>query len=156
MKYIDVFPYAQSDEGLRFLLLRRAPENDYPGIWQPVAGKLKEHEKAWEAGLRELQEETGFYPSHFYALDSVSTYYLHVSDEIIHVPAFLAEVSYRPPSLSQEHDAFKWLSLEEALETASWGPYREALRSIPKMLGSSPALALAKISLKNSKKVINP
>ena len=154
MKYIDVFPFAFTEDGLQFLILRRAQDNDYPGIWQPVAGKIKENEKAWEAGLRELKEETGFDPKHFYALDHVSTYYLHKYDKIIQVPAFIAETDLENPRISHEHDAFKWLSLDDALKTVSWEPYRKALASIPKLIGSSPALALAKISLKNAKKDI--
>ena len=149
MKYVDVFPFSLSNDGLRFLLLRRAPDNSYPGIWQPVAGKIKSGETAWEAGLRELKEETGFSPKQFYALDHVSSYYLHSTDEIIHVPAFMAEVELMDPTLNHEHDAFKWLLLEEAQKTASWTPYRKALDSIPDLLSSSPALALAKILLKN-------
>ena len=147
IKYIDVFPFTRSNDGLQFLLLRRGADNSYPGIWQPVAGKIKTGEKAWEAGLRELKEETGYDPFHFYALDHVSTYYLHVTDEVIHVPAFIAEVPFINPLLSHEHDDFQWLTLNQAVETASWKPYRNALLSIPELLDSSPALALAKISL---------
>lgn len=143
--YIDVFPFTQTAKGLRFLLLRRSRDNSYPGIWQPVAGKIKTGEKAWEAGLRELKEETGFSPFQFYALDHVSTYYLHASDDVIHVPAFMAEVPDTAPDLSHEHDCFKWCDLEEALRTASWGPYRQALEAIPQLLLSAPALKLAKI-----------
>ena len=150
LKYIDVFPYSRTGNDLRFLLLRRALNNSYPGIWQPVAGKIKPGEPAWEAGLRELMEETGFRPLHYYTLDHVSSYYLHRSNELIHVPAFIAEVPLSDPVLNHEHDASRWLSLEDAIETASWGPYRKALFSIPELLASSPALALAKISLKNS------
>ncbi len=149
MKYIDVFPFAHTNIGLRFLLLRRAPHNSYPGIWQPVAGKIKSGEKAWQAGLRELQEETGFLPRNFYTLDHVSSYYLHTTDEILQVPAFMAEVEQKEPTLNHEHDDFQWLTLNEAMETASWQPYRKALISIPNLLDSSPALALAKISLRN-------
>ncbi|NQV49801.1 MAG: NUDIX domain-containing protein [Candidatus Marinimicrobia bacterium] len=149
IKYIDVFPFAQTQAGLRFLLLRRASANSYPGIWQPVAGKVKPGETAGEAGLREFKEETGFTPLHFYALDHVSSYYLHVSDEIIHVPAFMAEVRVQNPKLSHEHDAFTWLTSEDAISTASWAPYKVALDKIPKLLDSSPALALAKILLKS-------
>ncbi len=156
MKYIDVFPFSQTDDGLRFLLLRRALDNSYPGIWQPVAGKIKSGETAWGAGLRELREETGFVPQHFYALDHVSTYYLHGKDEVIHVPAFIAEVDLKNPDLSHEHDTFQWLSLEKAIQTASWAPYRKALSSIPELLASSPALALAKILLKNENNHLNP
>ena len=149
IKYIDVFPFAKTEDGLRYLLLRRAPDNTYPGIWQPVAGKLKAGETAWEAGLREFREETGFSPLNFYALDHVSTYYLHTLNEVIHVPAFMAEITLQDPTLNHEHDAFRWLSIEEATQTASWAPYRQALTGIPLLLRSSPALALAKISLKN-------
>ncbi|MCF6237280.1 MAG: NUDIX pyrophosphatase [Candidatus Marinimicrobia bacterium] len=147
-QYVDVFPLARTADGLRFLLLRRSQSNSYPGIWQPVAGKLKPGEKAWQAGLREFQEETGFSAQSFYALDHVSTYYLHPSDEVIQVPAFIAEVTLNDPALSHEHDTFRWLSLEEAIELASWEPYRQALAIIPKLLDSSPALRLAKILLK--------
>lgn len=147
--YIDVFPFTLVDGQLKFLLLRRSAENTYPGIWQPVAGKVKAGEAAWQAGLRELAEETGMTPINFYSLDHLSTYYLHPSDSIIHVPAFMAEVDDRAPQLSSEHDEYQWLPLDEAVELASWKPYRNALRSIPKLLAKSPALALAKIELKN-------
>ncbi len=156
MKHVDVFPFAHTPEGLQFLLLRRAPNNTFPGIWQPVAGKIKSGEKAWQAGLRELNEETGYDPVNFYALDHVSTYYLHTTDEVIHVPAFIAEVSFEPPLLNHEHDDFQWLTLEAAVNTASWQPYRKALLSIPYLLDSSPSLALAKISLKNKNNHLNP
>ena len=148
-KYVDVFPFTRTEDGLRFLLLRRAKENTYPGIWQPVAGKIKEKEFAWQAALRELNEETGIKPLNFYTLDHVSTYYLHVSDDIIQVPSFIAEVHNEAPRLNHEHDDFQWLPLKEAVALASWDPYRKALDSIPKLLASSPALALAKIPLRN-------
>lgn len=143
--YIDVFPFSRQKGELKFLLLRRAPTNTYAGIWQPVAGKIRTGETAWQAGLRELQEETSLQPEGFYALDHVSTYYLHESDRILHVPAFIAEIPKSNPTLSHEHDAYQWCTLDRALELASWEPYRKALNSIPKLLISSPALALAKI-----------
>ncbi len=146
-KFIDVYPFTHSENGLRFLLLNRAPDNSYPGIWQPVAGKIRPGETAWEAGLRELQEETGFTPKQFYTLDHVSSYYLHRTDEIIHVPAFMAEVDYIDPDLNHEHNAFQWLFLEEALELASWHPYRKSLEAIPRLLETGPALKLAQIDI---------
>ncbi len=149
IKYIDVFPFARTKDGLRFLLLRRAADNSYPGIWQPVAGKIKPGELAWQAALREFEEETGFSPLNFYALDHVSTYYLQPSDEVVQVPAFMAEIKLQEPTLNHEHDAFQWLAQEEAQTLASWEPYRKALASIPQLLNSSPALSLTKISLRN-------
>jgi len=151
MQYIDVFPFAKTEDGLRFLLMRRSPDNTYPNIWQAVAGKVKGGETAWQAGIRELQEETNLNPLNFYALDHVSIYYLHASNETIHVPVFIAEVNFKDPTLSHEHDKFQWVPLEEAVALVSWEPYRKALAAIPKLLTSSPALALAQISLKNEK-----
>ena len=145
LKYIDVFPFAQTREGLRFLLMKRSPDNSYPGIWQPVAGKIKHGETAWQGGLRELTEETGFSSLNFYALDHVSTFYLHQSDEILQVPAFAAEVPLENPALNHEHDVFQWLDLEGAIQTASWQPHRRALEAIPHLLETPPALALAQI-----------
>ncbi|NQV30845.1 MAG: NUDIX pyrophosphatase [Candidatus Marinimicrobia bacterium] len=145
MKYIDVFPFSQTNDGLRFLLLRRASDNSYPGIWQPVAGKIKPGETAWEAGLREFREETGLVPLNFYVLDHVSIYYLHGSNELLQVPVFIAEVELIDPILSHEHDHFKWCDLDEGVAKASWEPYRVALRTIPSLLHSSAALKLAKI-----------
>lgn len=146
-RYVDTFPFAHTEEGLQFLLLQRTQTNTYPGIWQPAAGKIKAGETAWQAGLRELQEETGFTPLNFYALDHVGTYYLHKEDRIIQVPSFLAEVPFQSPTLNHEHDAFAWGTLETAVDLASWEPYRQALHSIPKLLNTAPALAQAKIRL---------
>ena len=148
-QYIDVFPFSIKEGQLHFLLLRRSRGNSYPGIWQPVAGKVKDGEQAWEAGLRELREETGLEAIHYYTLDHLSSYYLHRFDRIIHVPAFVAEVNFSEPRLSDEHDKYQWLTLDEAFALASWKPCREALRSIPELLSRSPALALAKIEIKN-------
>lgn len=149
IQYVDVFPYTYVDGDLTCLLLRRSPENTYPGVWQPVAGKVKNEESAWQAGLRELDEETSLKPINFYTLDHLSSYYLHRFDRIIHVPAFIVEVEMTAPVLSKEHDKYQWLPLNQAAALASWKPYREALQSIPDLLASSPALALAKIKLKN-------
>jgi dATP pyrophosphohydrolase len=146
--YVDVFPFAYDKDELKYLLLRRSADNSYPGIWQPVAGKVRQGELAWQAGLRELAEETGLAPLNFYALDHLSSYYLHRFDRIIHVPAFMAEVAFTPPQLSKEHDKYQWLPFEAAITSASWNPYRKAIDCISKLLASSPALALAKIELK--------
>ena len=146
-RYIDVIPFSYEDGELRVLMLHRSPDNTYPNVWQPVAGKIKAGEKAWEAGLRELQEETGFIPQAFYAVDHVSTYYLHEYDRIIQVPVFAAQVAFQDPVISHEHSAFQWGSAERAMALATWEPYRQAIQAMTKMLESSPALALANISL---------
>ena len=146
-EYVDIFPFARTDDGLRLLLLRRHAENSFPGIWQPAAGKVKAGETRWQAALREVQEETGHSPTNFYALAHVSVYYLHHEDRILQVPAFLAEIPFKDPILTHEHDAFCWCEHQESVTTVSWEPYRQALSAIPDFLASAPALAAAQIPL---------
>ncbi len=145
--FVDVFCFHESGAERRYLLLRRSPQERYPGIWQGVAGAIEAGETAVQAALRELREETGREPRELYALDHVSVYYLHVSNEFIHVPAFAAELDHPEIQLSAEHDQYEWLSLGEAVHLASWNPYREALKSIPELLSREAARALAKVPI---------
>lgn len=143
--YVDVFPFVKTGSGLEYLLLRRAADEFYPGIWQGVAGGIAQDETAVETAFRELREETGNKPISLYSLDHVSTYYLHRSNEILNVPTFAAELENKDIILSEEHDRFEWLDLEAACGKASWKPYREALKAIPRLLHNPAALALARI-----------
>ncbi len=98
------------------LLLRRC--GDYlQGTWQMVTGRIEPAEPAWQAGLREMEEETGLIPERFYSADAIESFYLPQTNEIVFAPAFVAFVS--PDAdvrLSPtEHDAYEWLPLEEAL-----------------------------------------
>ena len=56
---IDTYVFRRTEEGLRFLLLKRAQTKKYEHFWQGVAGKIEENETAWEAAVRELKEEIG-------------------------------------------------------------------------------------------------
>ena len=49
------------------LLLKRT--DTLVGEWCQVAGKIEEGETAWQAALRELNEETGLTPTTFYSAD---------------------------------------------------------------------------------------
>ena len=60
---IEAHIFRLVEDRLEFLLLRRAADEEvYPGVWQPVTGRMHEGEKAWEAALREIKEETGLSP----------------------------------------------------------------------------------------------
>ena len=55
---IEAHIFRKSDEGIEFLLLKRAEGNVYPELWQMVTGKMKKDESAHKAALREIKEET--------------------------------------------------------------------------------------------------
>ena len=103
----------------------------YPGIWQYVTGSLEGAEKASEAALRELHEETGFTPIHFWNVPFVNSF-LDASRDVIHLlPLFAAQVeSGKMPQLSSEHSEFQWLFFEEAMKKLVWPGQKTGLKII--------------------------
>ncbi len=122
------------ERGLEILLLRRAPDRIYPGVWQCVTGGLEGDEKVFDGALRELEEETAITPDDldaFYSLDQVNVFYADHADALMSEAVFAARL--RPgvePRLSHEHDAFRWLGPEEARETVVWPAYRTAIEHL--------------------------
>lgn len=71
---VDVYPYRLVEGIPQFLLLRRVPDMVYAGQWRMVGGAIELGEDAWEAGGRELNEETGQSPDHFWTVPSVTSF----------------------------------------------------------------------------------
>jgi dihydroneopterin triphosphate diphosphatase len=102
-----------------------------PGTWQMVSGTIEPEEKAYVAAVRELEEETGLLPLHFYQASFVNRFYLAATDEVVLTPVFAAEVpADRPVRLSDEHTAFEWVAPDEALRRYPWPGQRESLAII--------------------------
>jgi len=123
-----------TDRGIEILLIRRAPDRIYPGIWQCVTGGLEGDEKVVDGALRELEEETGITAADIetlYGLDQVNLFHAEHVDALLAEAVFAAHV--RPgvePRLSHEHDDARWVSPEEARETVVWPAYRTAIEQI--------------------------
>lgn len=103
-----------------------------PGTWQMVSGGVHDGEKAWEAALREIKEETGLIPDRFYNADIVETFYMAQRDKLTFVPVFAAFVD-NPGQVvlsPSEHDAYEWLSYEAIKERLVWSEQRRALTHI--------------------------
>ncbi len=122
------------DRGLEILLMRRAPDRIYPGIWQCVTGRLEGDEKVVDAALRELEEETGITTPDLEALYGLDQVNLFHAD---HVDALMAEAVFAAhlkggvePRLSHEHDDVLWVSPDEARETVVWPAYRSAIEQL--------------------------
>ena len=124
---ISAYVVRQAPEGPRYLLIRRCGKY-LPGTWQMVTGGIEEGETASQAALREIQEETGLVPQSLYSADVVETFYMKSLDKITFVPVFVAFVEQMEVSLSpKEHDAYEWLSLEEAKDRLVWAEQRRVI-----------------------------
>ena len=125
---------ARNIESIEVLLLRRAPGRILPGLWQGVSGSLEVGERVSAGALREVREETGFDRADLEALfdlDLVNQFHEPSVDAVMTAAVFAVRV--RPesePTLSREHDAARWLPLDDALAEVVWPGYRTALERI--------------------------
>ena len=128
--------YAFKIEGGRpwYLLLRRGPDSKIAGAWQAVHGHVEKGEKAAEAAVRELQEETELKAISLWAADYVERVFDPRKNEIRLVPCFAALVS-GDPQLSREHDASRWLSAREAAALYTFENQRAALELVHRDIG---------------------
>lgn len=130
--------------GLQILLIRRAPDGIYPGLWQCVTGKLEPKERIPDAALREVAEETGLGPGDLEAFvdtDLVNWFHEPLEDTIRCEAVFAARVrSDAELWLSSEHDAMQWLSPYEARRLVVWAAYRRAIEFL-EWLVANPDLA---------------
>jgi len=124
---------------LEVVALRRAPRGRCSGAWEVVHGSIEEGETPHQAALRELREETGLAPERLYNLSRVETFYRHRVDEVAFIPVFAAFVQNAVVRLSNEHDAFEWLSFPAARERLAWPRERRALKDIEVLLGRGNA-----------------
>ncbi|MES2154514.1 MAG: NUDIX domain-containing protein [bacterium] len=129
--FVDVHIFRRGAGEEEWLVLKRAPHIRLAGTWQMVSGTIEEGEKAYAAAARELFEETGLRPLHFYQASFVNRFYLAATDQIILTPVFAAEVAGDAAvALSDEHTEFLWVSPDEAQKRYPWPGQRESLRVI--------------------------
>ncbi|MEP3347579.1 MAG: NUDIX domain-containing protein [Litoreibacter sp.] len=108
------------------LLLKRT--QTLVGEWCQVAGKVEEGETAWQAALRELQEETGLMPEALYSADICEQFYEEDRDAITIAPVFVAFVKATAEvSLNHEHSDYHWVSFDKAAEMVAFGGQRRVL-----------------------------
>ena len=137
IRVIDAYVYIPTNDGLLFLLLKRAKTKMYEHIWQGVAGKIEKGEKSWETAKRELKEETGLKPNKMFIVDHVSKFYEQIDDRINLVPVFGIEVNKQEVVLSNEHSEYKWVTIDEALDLLVWTGQKQAIKIVNNMILSN-------------------
>jgi len=137
VRVIDAYIFRQTENGLKFLLMKRAETKMYEHLWQGVAGKIEAGEKSWEAAIRELKEETSFDAVRMFVADHVSHFYETHGDRINLVPVFGIEVDREDVTISEEHCEFKWVNFETARDTLVWKGQKEGIIAVNDMLISN-------------------
>ncbi|MCI0581431.1 MAG: NUDIX domain-containing protein [Chloroflexi bacterium] len=128
------------DGRLEILLIRRAPDRLYPGLWQCVTGRLEPGERIAEGALREVVEETGVRARDlegFYETELVSWFHEASLDALLCEAVFAARV--RPGAeirLSREHDDARWLPVDEAKALVIWPAYVRAIETVEWLLAN--------------------
>jgi dATP pyrophosphohydrolase len=138
---VDVWPYRQRGSAAEFLLLHRSGR-DGPPFWQGVSGWIEEGEAPHLTALRELREETGLEAVELYAVDALFDLYAWKRGTVEAIVPFAARVPAEgQPRLSEEHDDWRWESLDAALELVPYEPQRAALRRLSADILDRPELA---------------
>lgn len=134
VRVIDAYVFIKTKSGLKYLLLKRAEEKIYGGLWQCVTGKIETDEPAWETAVRELKEETGLTPLNMFVADHVSKFYEANKDRMNLIPVFGIEVESDEVKLSDEHSKFMWADFDFAFKKLVWRGQKDGLFSVNNML----------------------
>jgi 8-oxo-dGTP pyrophosphatase MutT (NUDIX family) len=142
---VECLVFRLTDDGrAEHLLIRRADDRIFPGIWQPVTGGVEQGERVPLAALREVEEETGLVAADveaFYDLDLVGSFFDEDRDEIVNSVIFAIRV--RPggtPRVSGEHVDLLWCTRAEAERLSVWPGYRDAYDLVER-IAADPELA---------------
>ncbi len=137
VRVVDCYVYRHTNDGIRFLLMKRNLNKMYEHLWQGVAGKIESGETASETAIRELKEETGLNPINMFVADHVSRFYETHGDRINLVPVFGIEVDSDEVNLSEEHIDCKWVSIDEALDKLIWSGQKKGIQTVYDMVTSN-------------------
>ncbi len=113
--------------GERLLAMRRSGSKDAaPGAWEALSGRVEPGEQPLDAARREAREECGLDVE----VESrpVTAYLAKRNRDDMLVVAYRARTVSGDAVLSDEHDAFAWMSLEEFAAACPFPPLVEAAR----------------------------
>ena len=139
---VDAIVIRPLREGWRVLALRRASDTRCPGAWEPVHGHIEAGEEPEGAAIREVREETGLAVDRLYVV-RVQPFYLRKVRAVEMAIVFAAFVQEPAEvTIAIEHDAYAWLTVEEALARYGFPGERASLRETVELLATGDAGAV--------------
>ena len=130
--------------GDRVLLMHRTDDR----YWHVVAGVVEYGEAIADGARRELREESGLIGAALLDLGPPATYPLtselrqrYDYPEDLHEVTAYSFAAEAPagwePTLNEEHDEYRWATVEEAVTLLHWPEAREAVRRLAARLMTS-------------------
>ena len=133
--YVIVFVIRPAATGHEILLGRRAEGRYLGGTWQLITGSIEPNETAWQAGIREVREETGLAIYEMYRLSHLTQFYRPDIDSICVAPMFAAFVdALAEPAINPEHTHLEWVPIHAASDRLTWPGDHTALDQIKQFI----------------------
>ncbi len=130
----------QDSDAWRFLLLRRAEGQSYPGFWGFLTGRKESNETVAQLAARELHEETGLTPLKLFASEYCVQFYEPAVDRVWILPVIVAMVeSGEAVKLCEENSDFRWVTSAESRELLEWQNVIDAVQNLDRELQRYPA-----------------
>ena len=117
--------YYKEEDSIKYFLAKRTEQKG--GFWQPISGGLVNGETLRESAIREVREETGLKVLNLTRCD----YIYQFQDEKgfwLTEYLFIGEVLSKDVHLSEEHEQYRWVSLDLGLELLKYENNKEALK----------------------------
>ncbi len=134
---VQVNIYRLINGAREYLLLKRTPQDG--NFWQPITGTVDPGETLSQTIERELQEEAGIETLRTLTpeLHSYTWVWQQEGKGTDHV--FAAEVAADQAIVlnPDEHDQYRWLGLEEAIDTLKWPGNKASLQIVDQVLSQS-------------------
>lgn len=125
---VEAHVFRKTKGGIEFLILKRSEREIYPGLWQMVSGKIRKNEKAYQAAVREIKEETGLTPQKIWTAPNVNSFYYPEKDYISLLPVFAVLVDSKAKvKISNEHTDYKWVKPGKAKRMLAWEGQRKSV-----------------------------
>jgi len=136
-KSVGAIVFHNENENPCFLLLLYGA-----GHWDLPKGHIEGNENEMQTMFRELKEETGLEKDQLELIpgfrEQIHYFYKSKNKTVFkEVVFFLVKAKHSNIKLSHEHKAFKWLPIEEALQTATFKTAKQLLEKASMLIENS-------------------
>jgi len=126
-----------SDGFIEILLLHKPETKRHPAFWQPITGGIEKNEKPIEACIREIEEEASLHINIEEIKDLNYEFEISLVEDDLVIKKSLFMYRDQNPALeikiSDEHDDFMWVKLEEVREYLFWDSNKSTFKELHKI-----------------------